>query len=90
MDLVSIFKEMFIYLPFSLPIFNGNNHTLPTAFSIYDFISHLGPQSAGQLIEGASGYNHLMERAAVTPHIVGYTRYYQLYDLAYSHPRMKY
>ena len=51
---------------------------------------------APQVSVGGAGYPlvtesfPLMERMPAAPYVIGYARYYQLYDLAYIHPRMKY
>ena len=66
--------------------------SIPSSFSNYDLIAHVAPQ----LSVGSTGYpavfasNTLMERMPATPYVMGYARYYQLYDLSYIHPRMKY
>ena len=66
--------------------------SIPSSFSSYDLIAHVSPQ----LSVGGGSYPTvnesiaLMERIPANPYVLGYGRYYQLYDLSYIHPRMKY
>ena len=76
----------------AIPNLAGYVASIPTSFSGYDLIAHVAPQ----ISVGAAGYPTvtesmaLMERIPATPYLMGYGRYYQLYDLSYIHPRMKY
>ena len=76
----------------ALPFVAEHVASIPSSFSVYDLIAHVAPQ----ISVGAAGYPTvtesiaLMERIPAAPCVIGYGRYYQLYDLSYIHPRMKY
>lgn len=83
----SIISWLFYHTPSWVMVVN----TISSSFSMYDYILQVGPQIAHKAsyppVHTSIGF---MERMPFTPHVVGYARYYQLYDLAHCHPRMKY